>query len=81
MYYFDTIMFLNRRYLLHNIENNLSISCLKILYFVVDLNPLSPHDALKHHSTSLNSDLIFLQLRFQTENSHKNGLPVRGNFL
>ena len=25
-------------------------------------NPLSPHDALKHHSTSLKTDLIFLQL-------------------
>ena len=26
-------------------------------------NPLSPHDALKHHFTSLKTDLIFLQLR------------------
>ena len=26
------------------------------------LNPLSPHDALKHHFTSLKTDLIFLQL-------------------
>ena len=25
------------------------------------LNPLSPHDALKHHFTSLKTDLIFLQ--------------------
>ena len=25
--------------------------------------PLSPHDALKHHFTSLKTDLIFLQLR------------------
>ena len=25
-------------------------------------NPLSPHDALKHHFTSLRADLIFLQL-------------------
>ena len=24
-------------------------------------NPLSPHDALKHHFTSLKTDLIFLQ--------------------
>ena len=29
-----------------------------IYYF----NPLSPHDALKHHFTSLKTDLIFLQL-------------------
>ena len=26
-------------------------------------NPLGPHDALKHHNTSLETDLIFLQLR------------------
>ena len=26
------------------------------------LDPLSPHDALKHHCTSLKTDLIFLQL-------------------
>ena len=26
------------------------------------VNPLSPHDALKHHFTSLKTDLIFLQL-------------------
>ena len=25
-------------------------------------NPLSPHDALKHHFTSLKTNLIFLQL-------------------
>ena len=27
------------------------------------LNPLSPHDALRHHFTSLKTDLIFLQPR------------------
>ena len=27
------------------------------------INPLSPHDALKHHFTSLKTDLIFLKLR------------------
>ena len=27
------------------------------------INPLNPHDALKHHFTSLRTDLIFLQLR------------------
>ena len=26
-------------------------------------NPLNPHDALKHHFTSLKTDLIFLQPR------------------
>ena len=39
------------------------------------LNPLSPHDALKHHFTSLKTDLIFLQLRvlerkFQSNHLH-----------
>ena len=29
----------------------------------VKFNPLSPHDALKHHFTSLKTDLIFLQQR------------------
>ena len=28
----------------------------------ITLNPLSPHDALKHHFTSLYTDCIFLQL-------------------
>ena len=30
--------------------------------FDVNINPLSPHDALKHHFISLKTDLIFLQL-------------------
>ena len=34
------------------------------LYPLVFLfNPLSPHDALKHHFTSPKTDLIYLQLR------------------
>ena len=37
------------------------------------LNPLSPHDALKHHFRSLKTD--------QNEYSHETGLPIRGNFL
>ena len=32
-----------------------------------DINPLSPHDALKHHFTSLKTDLLFLQLRVLEE--------------
>ena len=31
--------------------------------FSLFINPLSPHDALKHHFTSLKTDLIFLQPR------------------
>ena len=42
------------------------IIILGIFIFTVNhfqiLNPLSPHDALKHHFTSLRTDLIFLQL-------------------
>ena len=30
-------------------------------FFVQCFNPFSPHDALKHHFTSLKTDLIFLQ--------------------
>ena len=29
----------------------------------IRINPLSPHDALKHHFTSLKTDLVFLQQR------------------
>ena len=44
-------------------------------------NPLSPHDALKHHFTSLKTYLIFLQLGAYNENCHETGLPILGNFL
>ena len=36
---------------------------LEMNYDILYINPLSPHDALKHHFTSLKTDLIFLQLR------------------
>ena len=32
------------------------------VFYVLYVNPLSPHDALKHHFTSLKTDLIFPQL-------------------
>ena len=42
------------------------IQMVKVVIFVPltlsPLNPLSPHDALKHHITSLKTDSIFLQL-------------------
>ena len=44
-------------------------------------NPLSPHDALKHHFTSLKTDLIFLQLGDLERKFPETGLPIRGNFL
>ena len=42
-------------------KSNLKRTSVEIMA-MVRLNPLSPHDALKHHSTSLKTDLIFLQL-------------------
>ena len=36
------------------------------------LNPLSPHDALKHHFTSLKTYLIFLQLRVSEDKFPRN---------
>ena len=41
------------------------------------INPLSPHDALKHHFTSLNIDFIFLQLGVL----ERKFLYFTGNFL
>ena len=35
---------------------------LVIVFCIYLFNPLSPHDALKQHFTSLKTDLIFLQL-------------------
>ena len=37
----------------------------RVYHLIIEshLNPLSPHDALKHHFTSLKTDLIFLQQR------------------
>ena len=44
-------------------------------------NPLSPHDALKHHFTSLKTYFIFLQQRVLKKKFHETGLPIHGNFL
>ena len=55
------------------ISNLCSSQAIKILFLIwtevhkamnaqVSPNPLSPHDALKQHFTSLKTDLIFLQL-------------------
>ena len=44
-------------------------------------NLLSPHDALKHHFTSLKTDLISLQLSPWNENFHESGLLIHDNFL
>ena len=43
-------------------------------------NPLSPHDALKHHFTSLKTDLIFYNQGFLDKNFHETGLKLHGNF-
>ena len=42
-------------------DNMYLIQWTKISYTMGTLNPLSPHDALKHHFTSLKTDPIFLQ--------------------
>ena len=47
---------------------------------LVCLNPLTPHDALKHHFTSLKTDLIFLQLGILEYIFHETVLPIHGNF-
>ena len=44
------------------------------------VNPLSPHDALKHYLTSLITDLVFYNQGFYNENFHETGLPIHGNF-
>ena len=43
-------------------------------------NPLSSHDAIKHHFTSLGTDLIFLQPRVSERKFHKTGLSIHDNF-
>ena len=45
------------------------------------INPSSPHDALKHHFTSLKTALIVQSLRFLERKFHETGLPKHGNFL
>ena len=44
-------------------------------------NPLGPHDALKHHFTSLKTDLIFLQQRVLERNFHETNVPIHDDFL
>ena len=51
------------------------------LTYKLSYNPLSPHDVLKHHFTSVKTDLIFPQLRVFKLNFIESGLPIHGNFL
>ena len=44
-------------------------------------NPFSPHDALKHHFTSMKTDLISENQGFKNENFHETGLPMRAYFV
>ena len=39
------------------------VVCDFCILIYLNINPLSPHDALKHHFTSMKTDLIFLQQR------------------
>ena len=53
----------------------MSFIAFKTTFGVLLINPLSPHDALKHHFTPLKTDLIFLQLGFFFFfNFHETGL-------
>ena len=44
------------------------------------INSLNPNDALKHHFTSLKTDLIVLQLGVLEKKSHETSLTIHGNF-
>ena len=44
-------------------------------------NPLTPHNALMQHFTSLKTGLIFLQLRRFSKKFHETFLPIHGHFL
>ena len=74
------VVLIGDRYNFGGMSNYLSIALsLKWYLLVFIINPLSPHDASKHHFTSLKTDLIFLQLA-ALENFHEIGLPIHGNF-
>ena len=61
---------------------NLIVFSIKFEYHRLNvLNLLSPHDALKHHFTSLETDLILLQQRVSERNFHETNLPIHDNFL
>ena len=49
-----------------------SSECETATFYYVALNPLNPHDALKHHFTSLKTDLIFQQPRVLERTFPKN---------
>ena len=51
------------------------------MYYLHLFNPFSPHDALKHHFTSLYTDLIFLQLEVFDENILETVLPIHSSSL
>ena len=60
---------------------SLQIYQLQINYAVHSLSPLSPHDALKHHFTSVKTYPIFLQPRVLERKFHETGLPIHCNFF
>ena len=50
--------------------------------FNILINPLSPHDALPHHFTSLRTETYFsYNKEFLNENFHETLLPIHGNFI
>ena len=51
-----------------NATQDVEYACTFVLMYLeceknLSINPLNPHDALKHHFTSLKTDLIFLPPR------------------
>ena len=52
----------------------------EIKQYILTHHPSSPHDALKHHSISLKTHLIFLQLGVLECIFNKSGLPIHGHF-
>ena len=53
----------------------------QIQLFFTHFNPLSPHDALKHHFTSLKTYLILLKLRGFRRKISMNLVAIHGSFL
>ena len=49
---------------------NVKLTIITVLIYLI--NPLNPHDALKHHFTSLKTDLIFQQTRVLERTFTKN---------
>ena len=61
-------------------SRGLSFICHCVCQLQRPLIAVSPHDALKHHFTSLKADLVFLKLE-ALQNFHETGSAIHRNFL